>query len=159
MNVKNNIKIRQATVDDIDAIYHVRTSVKENHLSEEALITFGITREATRQAIINSAFPIWCAFVENQLVGFSSAKEEDNELESLFVLPEFEGRGIGSALYEVAIKWLGDKNPHQPLSLNTEKAARAFLFYQRRGWVVVEGEPKAHMNDGDVFMQLRADPK
>lgn len=158
MSIKNNIKIRKAVVDDIDAIYHVRTSVKENHLSEEALIAFGITREAARQAVINNTFPIWCAFVENQLVGFSSAKEEGYELESLFVLPEFEGRGIGSALYEVAIKWLVDKNPHQPLSLNTEKAARAFLFYQRRGWIVVEGEPKAHMSDGDVFMQLVGNP-
>lgn len=155
MSIENNIKICKATVDDIDAIYHVRTTVKENHLSEEELIAFGITREAARQAIINNTFPIWCAFIENQLVGFSSAKEEDYELESLFVLPEFEGRGIGSALYEAAIRWLFDKNPHQPLSLNTEKTTRAFLFYQRRGWVVVEGEPKAHMNDGDVFMQLK----
>lgn len=148
------MQIRRATIDDINAIYSVRTSVKENHMTEAQLAEMGVTRESTKEAILNDALPIWCAFVEDQLVGFSSVLPEERELFALFVLPEFEGKKIGSALHDVAVNWLFDKNPHEPINLNTEKTARAFEFYQQRGWVLIEGTLKSHMLEGDVLMQL-----
>lgn len=149
------MKIRRATVEDIDAIYYVRTAVKENHMSEIELAEIGVTRESTKEAILHDTLPIWCAFINDELVGFSSVLPEERELFALFVLPAFEGKGIGSALYDVAVNWLFEKNPNAPINLNTEKTARAFQFYQERGWVLVEGEPKEHMLEGDIFMQLK----
>lgn len=151
--------IRRATIDDIDAIYYVRTSVKENYMSEAELAEIGVTRESTKEVIINDTLPIWCAFINDELVGFSSVLPEERELFALFVLPEFEGKGIGSALHDVAVNWLFEKNPHKLINLNTEKTARAFRFYQERGWVLTQGEAKSHMIEGDIFMQLSPSTK
>lgn len=150
------MKIRRATIDDIDAIYYVRTSVKENHMSEAQLAEIGVTRETTKEAILHDTLPIWCAFINDELVGFSSVLPEERELFALFVLPAFEGKGIGSALHDVAVNWLFEKNPHEPINLNTEKTARAFRFYQERGWVLIQGAAKSHMVEGDVLMQLQS---
>ena len=148
------MRIRRATPDDVDAIFDVRTSVHENHMTEEDLADIGVTRASTRQAIMDNSLPIWCAFVDDQLVGFSSIKIEDKELFALFVRPECEGKGAGSALHDIAVNWWFRNYPNEPLNLNTNQSARSFAFYQKREWVVVEGEPKPHMEEGDVFMQL-----
>lgn len=151
------MKVRRAIVEDVDSIFDVRTSVRENHMSEEDLAEIGVTRESTRQAIMDNSLPIWCAFVNEQLIGFSSIKIADKELFALFVRPEHEGKGAGSMLHDIAVNWWVRNFPNEPLNLNTNKNARSFSFYQKREWVEVEGEPKPHMEEGDVFMQLNVD--
>ena len=153
------MNIRRAVIEDVEAIFDVRTCVFENHMSEEELAAIGVTRESTRQVIIDNSLPIWCAFVEERLAGFASIKIEDSELFALFVRPECEGKGIGSALHDTAVHWWFENHPNVPLNLNTEKITRAFMFYQQRGWVLVEGEPKSHMLEGDVLMQLKSSEK
>lgn len=148
------MNIRRATVEDVDAIFDVRTCVIENHMSEAQLAEMGVTRESTRQVILDDSLPIWCAFEKDSMVGFASIKIEDSELFALFVRPECEGKGVGSALHDAAVNWWFEYHPNEPLNLNTEKIARAFTFYQKRGWVLVDGEPKSHMLAGDVLMQL-----
>jgi GNAT superfamily N-acetyltransferase len=148
------MNIRRAVVKDVDAIFDVRTCVIENHMTEEQLAEMGVTRESTRQVILDDSLPIWCAFVEDKMAGFVSIKIEDSELFALFVRPECEGKGIGGALHDVAVNWWCEHHPNEALNLNTEQSARAFTFYQKRGWVLVAGEPKSHMLAGDVLMQL-----
>ncbi|WIJ25909.1 hypothetical protein [Devosia sp. RR2S18] len=45
------IIIRDAAEEEIPAIFEVRTSVRENHLSVEQMAKLGITNETIRQAL------------------------------------------------------------------------------------------------------------
>lgn len=54
---------------------------------------------------------IWVARRHVKIIGFSVACKgnEKNELEAIYVLPEYHGRGVGGALMNKALSWLGTK--------------------------------------------------
>ena len=134
--------IRAATEADIPAIFDIRTSVKENHLSHEQLTSMGITPEAIRQAI-SLAPCVWVAEVEGVPVGFSMADLDDACVFAAFVLPEYEGYGLGRSLMAHAEAFLFQH--HRVIWLETAAASRASGFYRHLGWVPVEDLP-----EGDV---------
>ncbi|WP_425274312.1 hypothetical protein [Pseudomonas kitaguniensis] len=61
--------IRLANPADINAIFDIRTSVQENHLSHDQLTDMGITPETIRQAILDTPCA-WVAEVDGVPVGF-----------------------------------------------------------------------------------------
>jgi hypothetical protein len=61
--------IRLTKLADIDAIFKIRTSVRENHLSQDQLTEIGITPEAISQAISETPCA-WVAEVSGVPVGF-----------------------------------------------------------------------------------------
>ena len=95
------MQFRLATVADIDAIFVVRFAVKENVLSNPARVT--------REMCIDYLDKLgrgWVCEVEGRVVGFSYAARADHSIWALFVLPDFEGRGVGKALLNAAVDWL-----------------------------------------------------
>ena len=91
------ITVRPATVAGIGAIFDIRTSLHESHLSRAQLTEMGITPETIRQAILGAPCA-WVAGVDGVPVGFSMADAEDACVFAAFVLPEFEGHGLGRSL-------------------------------------------------------------
>ena len=89
--------IRVANVGDIDTIFDIRTRVRENHLSREQLADIGVTPDAIRE-VIALAPCIWIAEVDGIPVGFSMANLEDACVFAAFVLPDYEGLGLGRLL-------------------------------------------------------------
>lgn len=140
-----NTHIRVATPADINAIFDIRTSVTENHLSHEQLTDMGITPDAIEQAM-QQVPCIWIAEVEGVAAGFSMADVDDGCVFAAFIRPEFEGLGLGRRLMEKAEALLFQH--HQRIWLETAQASRAHGFYQRLGWQVVEPLP-----EGDVRME------
>ena len=134
--------IRLANPADINAIFDIRTSVQENHLSHDQLAEMGITPETMRQAILETPCA-WVAEVDGVPVGFSMVDVEDGCVFAAFVLPEFEGRGLGSSLMNKAEACLFQH--HQTIWLETAEASRASGFYRNLGWQPVENLP-----EGDV---------
>ena len=90
--------IRVANQADIEAIFAIRTSVRENHLSLEQLTEMGITPDAICQAM-EAAPCIWVAEVNGVAVGFAMADAEDGCVFAAFVRAEFEGLGLGTVLW------------------------------------------------------------
>ncbi|WP_095153817.1 GNAT family N-acetyltransferase [Pseudomonas sp. Irchel 3E13] len=134
--------IRLADLSDIDAIFNIRTSVQENHLSHDQLAEMGITPEAIQQAILETPCA-WVAEVDGVPVGFSMADIEDGCVFAAFVLPEFEGRGLGRSLMDRAETFLFQH--HQTIWLETAEASRASGFYRKLGW-----KPVQHLPEGDI---------
>lgn len=134
--------IRLANLADIDAIFDIRTSVHENHLSRDQLAEMGITLNTIRQAILESPCA-WVAEVNGVSVGFSMADAEDGCVFAAFVLPEFEGHGLGRRLMDKAEAFLFQH--HQTIWLETAEASRASGFYRALGWQPVENLP-----EGDI---------
>jgi GNAT superfamily N-acetyltransferase len=95
------IHIRAAVPADVNGIFTVRTSVNENILTREALQDMGIT-EATVREMIEAELCTWVALDGEIIIGFSMILSDEGCLFAAFVLPTYEGRGIGKALVDVA---------------------------------------------------------
>jgi ribosomal protein S18 acetylase RimI-like enzyme len=145
---RNSVNIRRASSDDVSGIFRVRTSVRENHLSEEELSDLGITRDSVAGLLRSGEARAWCAEVDGAIVGFSMARQPERDIFALFVLPQFEGRGIGSLLLDAAVDWLRTSDP-KPIRLNTERTTRAFRFYTNRGW-----RETGSFEDGDPILEF-----
>lgn len=125
------VEVRFAQQSDISALFHVRTSVRENHLSMEQLTQMGITEVSISEMIAASPCA-WVATVNGDVVGFSMIDARDASLFAAFVLPAHEGKGLGKELVLVAEKELFKHHPE--IWLETEKDSRAAGFYRHLGW-------------------------
>lgn len=123
--------IRAALLSDIPAIFRVRTSVRENHLSIEQLSQMGITEEAVAEMMTASSCA-WVAVVDDEVVGFSMIDIDDASLFAAFMLPAFEGRGLGKKLVAAAESELF--RHHGEIWLETGRNTRAAGFYRSLGW-------------------------
>ena len=139
--------VRDARVADIPAIFAIRTSVRENHLSAEALERMGITPDAIREAL-QAAPCLWVAEIDGELVGFSMADTDEGCVFAAFVRPEREGQGIGRSLMQKAEEFLF--KCHDRIWLETDGRSRAAGFYRSLGWHLIETLPS-----GDVRFEKR----
>jgi GNAT superfamily N-acetyltransferase len=119
---------RRATASDIDAIFIVRFAVTENVLSNPARVT----REMCEDYLDKLGCG-WVCEIDDQIVGFSYAARADHSIWALFVLPDFEGLGIGKQLLTLATDWLFSCGAAQVI-LSTEANTRADQFYRAQGW-------------------------
>ena len=108
---------REAQISDIPQIQVVRNSVKENMLSDPALIT-----DKDCEEFLTKRGKGWVCEIENSIVGFAIADLQDDNIWALFLHPDHEGKGIGKALHDTMLNWYfsalvpGDV-PSQTLSL------------------------------------------
>lgn len=140
--MSSNLTLRDATLADIETIFAIRTSVEENHLSREEMAEMGITPQTIAEIIAESPC-IWLAEVEGEPAGFAMAIAEEASLFAMFVLPQFEGQGVGKLLLEKAEAFLFAQQPI--IWLETAAGSRAAAFYQRHGW-----RPVGEQDDEDI---------
>jgi len=126
-----NISTRAAQLSDVESIFDVRTSVIENHLSREEMQQMGINESVVADMIEQSQCA-WVACVNDNVIGFSMILPDEGCLFAAFVLPEYEGRGIGRSLVKLAEHELFKH--HQMAWLETDKRSRAAQFYRQLGW-------------------------
>lgn len=137
-------RIRLATTCDIEALFQIRTSVVQNHLSREQMLEMGITPSRLADAI-TAAPCAWVAEVDDTPVAFAMVDLEDACVFALFVTPAFEGQGLARQLMLEAEAALFARHPRIWLETDGRDTVRANGFYQRLGWAVV-----AQLDEGDV---------
>jgi GNAT superfamily N-acetyltransferase len=103
----SGIVYRLAVQADKPGISRVRTSVIENLLTVAQLEQRGITNASVAASFREDATG-WVAVHDGQIVGFSIADRRVHSIFALFILPAYEGRGIGSHLFNLAVDWLWD---------------------------------------------------
>jgi putative acetyltransferase len=114
---------------DAAAIVH-RTSFAERLPWLAGLHTPEEDRAYFRSAVFDEC-EVWGTFDEPALTGFIAFRA--GWIDQLYVLPAYQGRGIGSSLLEVA------QARHSQLSLWTfQRNAIARRFYERQGFVAAE---------------------
>ena len=121
------VVLRKAVAEDASDLMAIRLSVRENSISRSRLEELGIT-EASMVHMLQYSHFARCAEVDGRLVGFSMADNSAGSIFALFVLSEFEGKGIGSQLLEAAVHGLRLAG-HARVTLSTEPQSRAFGFY------------------------------
>ena len=137
------MNIRAAEVKDIPQIQVVRNLVKENRLSDPALVPDGDVED-----YITSRGRGWVCEFNGQIVGFAIADLVDNNIWALFIHPDFEKLGIGKKLHDEMINWYFSQTD-KTVWLGTSPKTRAELFYRKAGWKEVgvhgKGEIKFEM--------------
>jgi len=118
--------IREATRSDIPALVAVRGAVKENVLMSD----IPLERLAAGLEVRGRG---WVAEHEGQVVGFSMADRDEAMIWALFLLPEWEGQGLGRVLLGRAVEWLWGEGCER-IWLTTEPGSRAEGFYAHLGW-------------------------
>lgn len=103
-------QIRPALTTDVNAMFDVRTSVRENVLTAGELFELGITPEFIAAEIERSPCA-WVATVDTQVIGFSMIDLDTACLFAAFVLPEYEGLGIGTGLIKACESALFESHP------------------------------------------------
>lgn len=92
------MNFRQAIPEDIPKIQIVRNSVKENQLSNPNLIPDELVEEFIAKRGKGFVYEI-----EKKIVGFSIVDFVENNVWALFILPDFEGKGIGKKLHQLML--------------------------------------------------------
>jgi GNAT superfamily N-acetyltransferase len=142
--------IRQAVISDIGDLHTIRMAVKENVLSNPALVTV-----QDYETYLTTGGRGWLCEVEGHVAGFSIVDMGKHNVWALFVHPDYEGRGIGKQLQEVMLRWYFTQTDHV-LWLSTGRGTRAEEFYRRTGWketgLTAGGETRFEMSAEDWKM-------
>ena len=91
---------------------------------------------------------IWLAELDGRVIGFVSVWLPDNFIHHLFVLPEFSGQKVGSALLAVCLGAIGRPAQLKCLSANLE----ALQFYLAKGWKTIS---KGFSADGEYHLMQK----
>jgi ribosomal protein S18 acetylase RimI-like enzyme len=136
--------LRRAMPSDADAIAAVhRVSMRTAMPWLPDLHTEDATRAWVREVLLPQQ-EVWVAETDGQVVGMAALAAE--MLQQLYIHPDYQGQGIGNALFRLAT----ERYPAGFTFYAFQRNARARAFYEARGCVAVafgdgseneEGEP------------------
>jgi len=146
-----DLTFRETRPSDVEDLFSVRGRTRENPFSKEQLAELGITPEAIAGHLADGRIRGWVCFHDSNLVGFCNGDGETGEILVLAVLPEYEGRGIGSRLLAHVVEWLRAAGFNTLwLSASPDAGTRAHGFYRSLGWC-----PNGEIDDhGDEILVL-----
>ena len=135
---------REAEIADISQMQFVRHAVKENRLSDPALVP-----DKDVEEYMTKRGKGWVCETDKTIVGFAMVDLIENNVWALFVHPDFEARGIGKKLHRIMMDWYFVQTKEK-IWLGTEPKSRAEKFYRMQGWKEVgvhgKGEIKFEMS-------------
>src|SRR6476646_7053562 len=119
---------REAKSGDIPQIQLVRNSVKENTLSDPALVP-----DKDVEDYIHNRGKGWVCEIDSTIVGFAIVSLTDHNVWALFIQPGHDKKGIGKKLHDDMMKWYFSQT-NTTIWLGTAPNTRAENFYRRAGW-------------------------
>src|SRR5215218_5850639 len=149
----SSVVIRSAEVDDAAAIAHVHTTSMREALPYLPELH---TDEETRTWVATVVLPnqtVWVAEDDGQVVGVAALHE--GMLEQLYILPGYQGQGIGSRL-------LAKMMELSPAGLSLwafERNMRARAFDEWRGFVALELGEGAGNEEGVPDVRYKWTPR
>ena len=136
---------REAIVNDIEQIQIVRNAVKENMLSNPALVP-----DKDVEEYLMKRGKGWVCVIDEVVAGFSIADLVDHNIWALFVHPDHEAKRIGKQLHDLMLNWYFEQT-NETVWLGTAPGTRAETFYRKQGWKEVgvhgKGEIKFEMSE------------
>jgi GNAT superfamily N-acetyltransferase len=137
---------REASTDDIPQIQLVRNSVKENMLSDPALVPDNDVED-----YINKRGKGWVCKIDNTIVGFAIVSVTDHNVWALFIQPGYDKKGIGKKLHDEMISWYFSQT-NVAIWLGTAPKTRAEEFYRKAGWKEIGAHGK-----GEIKFEMTAE--
>jgi len=135
---------REAEISDIAQIQFVRHAVKENRLSDPALVP-----DTDVEEYMTNRGKGWVCEIDERIAGFAIVDLVENNVWALFIDPDFETIGIGKKLHQIMMDWYF-VHTKEKIWLGTDPNTRAATFYRMQGWTEVgvhgKGEIKFEMS-------------
>ncbi|HDZ48232.1 hypothetical protein LCGC14_0209900 [marine sediment metagenome] len=126
---------RKTRIEDIDALFEVRSKTRENPISKERLAQMGITSISSANGFKGGELCGWVCLEQETIIGFCTGHIPTGEILVLALLPDFEGHGIGRTLLSRVVAELQKHSSNSVwLSADPNPAIRAHGFYRRLGW-------------------------
>jgi putative acetyltransferase len=130
LSVNRAVTYRRLGIEDMEAASRVFRTTFDARLPWLAGLHAPHEDRAFWEGQLFSACEIWGAALERDLLGVIAFR--DGWVDQLYVLPAWQGQGIGTRLLDEA------KSRHSELSLWTfQKNSGARIFYERHGFSVV----------------------
>lgn len=137
--------IRPAEVSDVGDMFRIRSAADENTMTPQELAAAGVTPGAIALAVQSDPCA-WVATAGGATVGFAMVDLHSACLFALFVLPPYQGKGIGTRLVRACEDALFSR--HATAWLETSADSRAARLYRRLGWGA-----DADVGGGDVRLE------
>ena len=137
---------REAYITDIPEMQVVRNAVKENTLSDPALVP-----DKDVEDYIIRRGKGWVCEMDNRIVGFSIVSVSDKNVWALFIQDGYDKKGVGRKLHEMMMDWYFDQTK-ETIWLGTAPGTRAEQFYRKAGWKEVGIHGK-----GEIKFEMTAD--
>lgn len=136
--------IRRATIADCELINKLANEVfpatYKEILSPEQLdymMDWMYAPENIRKQMEEEGHVYFIAYEECKPTGYVSVQQQDENvfhLQKIYVLPRFQGAGLGSKLFDQAVKYIKEVHPSPCLmELNVNRNNKALRFYERKG--------------------------
>jgi len=136
---------REAQLEDIRPMMFVRGSVKENILNNPELVTY-----ADYDNYLSRYGKGWVCELNKEIIGFAIIGLIQNNVWALFVLPEYQAKGIGRKLQNTMLNWYFTRTTEK-IWLSTAPHTQAEKFYIRSGW------KPAGMTGGEIKFEMSFD--
>ncbi|MGP8436257.1 GNAT family N-acetyltransferase [Paraburkholderia fungorum] len=131
-----NVTFADTTHSDAEALVQIRIEAMRESL--ERIGRFDPQR--ARDRFLSSFDPVFCRFVivDGVSVGFVVAKPADHclTLEHLYIRPQHQGRGIGSAVLDSIFADADTRSI--PVKVGALRNSDSNRFYQRHGFLKIE---------------------
>ena len=133
------MRVVRATVEDAELCFRIaRASALAGfqHVFAPDLYEFpaDTIRADWVSALTNPDGETYIAFDEDEAVGVISLS--DGVLQTLYVMPECWGRGVGTTLHDFALDRLRETNVQEARLWTLTENHRSRAFYEKRGWIL-----------------------
>ena len=141
-----------AVPEDSSECVRLRSKTRQNAISEEGLLSIGITAETWARNVKAEMLVGRICRHDGRMVGYCFGSRLHGEIVVLALLPEFEASGIGKALLSQVVQHLtafGHKRLF--LSCSPDPGSRSYGFYRHMGWQSTGNFEK----NGDEILELK----
>ncbi len=131
------MRVVRATVEDAERCFGIARAAAVagfRHVFPPGLYEFpdDAVRADWSSALTDPDVETYIAFEDDEAVGVVSVGR--GVLQTLYVMPEFWSRGIGSTLHDLALARLRETNVQEACLWTLTENHRARAFYEKRGW-------------------------
>ena len=142
-------EIRKAFVEDISVIRLLASVVFPDTYKEilsteqlEYMMDWMYSTESLNRQMTEDGHIYYLAYQADEPVGYLSIQPEGEHifhLQKIYVLPAFQGKGLGKLLFEQAIRAIKELHPSPcQMRLNVNRQNKALTFYLKMGMTKVD---------------------
>lgn len=140
----NMLTIRKATIDDCELIRKLAEQVfpatYKEIISPEQLdymMEWMYAPENIRKQMEEEGHVYFIAYQEDEACGYVSIQQQAEDvfhLQKIYVLPQYQGTHLGSALFKQAVQYIKEMHPSPcMMELNVNRNNKALRFYEHQG--------------------------
>ena len=148
---ENEYEVRFNTIEDQEQMAHIKVEgwqdAYHDIIDKDYLNNLNYKEQTERYIDSFQEYKDKVLVVENKqtkdILGYSCFSDEktgnyDSELVSLYIKPEYKGRGIGTLLFNETVNYLKDKNNKNMILWCIKDNIKSVEFYQKLGCEIKE---------------------